>query len=40
MLVYQLLCETNESEAIAVYVNVVAVKEGNENSAKTKALIG
>lgn len=34
-----ILCETNESEAIAVYVNVVAVKEGNENSAKTKALI-
>lgn len=34
-----ILCETNESEAIAVYVNVIAVKEGNENSAKTKALI-
>ena len=34
-----ILCETNESEAIAVYVNVIAVKEGNENSEKTKALI-
>ena len=34
-----ILCETNESEAIAVYVNVIAVKEGNENNAKTKALI-
>lgn len=34
-----ILCETNESEAIAAYVNIVAVKEGNENSEKITALI-
>lgn len=31
--------ETADSEAIQTYVNVIAVKEGNENSAKIKALI-
>ena len=34
-----LLYESDESEAAATYVNIVAVKEGNENSAKTKALV-
>lgn len=31
--------ESADSEAIATYVNVVAVKEGNENSEKIKALV-
>ena len=34
-----LLYESAESDAAATYVNVVAVKEGNENSAKIKALV-
>lgn len=34
-----LLYESSESEAAATYVNVIAVKEGNENSAKIKALV-
>lgn len=34
-----LLFESNESEAAATYVNVIAVKEGNENSEKIKALV-
>ena len=32
--------ETADSEAAKTYVNVIAVKEGNENSEKTKALVG
>lgn len=32
-------CETSDSEVIQTYVNVIAVKEGNENNAKIKALI-
>lgn len=31
--------ETNDSEAAKTYVNVIAVKEGNEDSAKIKALV-
>ena len=31
--------ETSDSEAAKTYVNVIAVKEGNENSDKTKALV-
>ena len=31
--------ETADSEAAKTYVNVIAVKEGNEDSAKTKALV-
>lgn len=31
--------ETSDSEAIQTYVNVIAVKEGNENSDKIKALV-
>ena len=31
--------ETADSEAAKTYVNVIAVKEGNENSEKTKALV-
>lgn len=31
--------ETADSEATKTYVNVIAVKEGNENSEKTKALV-
>ena len=31
--------ESAESEAAATYVNVIAVKEGNENSEKIKALV-
>lgn len=34
-----LLVESAESEAISTYVNVIAVKEGNENEAKIKALV-
>lgn len=34
-----LVYESAESEAAATYVNVIAVKEGNENSAKIKALV-
>lgn len=34
-----LLYESAESDAAATYVNVIAVKEGNENSAKIKALV-
>ncbi|MCM1101844.1 MAG: MetQ/NlpA family ABC transporter substrate-binding protein [Clostridium sp.] len=34
-----LVYESSESEAAATYVNVIAVKEGNENSDKTKALV-
>ena len=34
-----LLFESDESEAAATYVNVVAVKEGNEDSEKIKALV-
>ncbi len=34
-----LLFESAESDAAATYVNVIAVKEGNENSDKIKALI-
>lgn len=34
-----LLYESSESEAAATYVNVIAVKEGNENSDKIKALV-
>lgn len=34
-----LLYESDESEATATYVNVIAVKEGNENSDKIKALV-
>lgn len=34
-----LLFEGAESEAAATYVNVIAVKEGNENSAKITALV-
>ena len=34
-----LLFESDESEAAATYVNVIAVKEGNENSDKIKALV-
>ena len=34
-----LLFESAESDAAATYVNVIAVKEGNENSAKIKALV-
>lgn len=32
--------ESSESEAAKTYVNVIAVKEGNENSDKIKALVG
>ena len=31
--------ESSDSEAAKTYVNVIAVKEGNENSDKTKALV-
>ena len=31
--------EKSDSEAAKTYVNVIAVKEGNENSAKIKALV-
>ena len=31
--------ETSDSEAAKTYVNVIAVKEGNENSDKIKALV-
>lgn len=34
-----LLYESVESDAATTYVNVIAVKEGNENSAKIKALV-
>mgnify|MGYP001060692058 CR=1 FL=1 len=34
-----LLAESAESDATTTYVNVIAVKEGNENSAKIKALV-
>ena len=34
-----LACEDANSEAIQTYVNVIAVKEGNENNAAIKALI-
>ena len=34
-----LLYESADSDAAATYVNVIAVKEGNENSAKIKALV-
>ena len=34
-----LMYESAESDAAATYVNVIAVKEGNENSAKIKALV-
>lgn len=34
-----LVCENAESEAIRNYVNVIAVKEGNENNEAVKALI-
>lgn len=34
-----LLYESAESDAAATYVNVIAVKEGNENSEKIKALV-
>ncbi len=34
-----ILYESEESEAAATYVNVIAVKEGNENSDKIKALV-
>lgn len=34
-----LVYESADSEAIARYVNVIAVKEGNENSDKIKALV-
>ena len=32
--------ETSDSEAAKTYVNVIAVKEGNEDSDATKALVG
>ena len=31
--------ESSQSEAAATYANIIAVKEGNEDSAKTKALV-
>ena len=31
--------ETSDSEAAKTYVNIIAVKEGNENSEKTQALV-
>ena len=31
--------ESTDSEAAKTYVNVIAVKEGNEDSAKIKALV-
>jgi len=34
-----LVCESSESEAIQNYVNVIAVKEDNENNEGIKALI-
>ncbi|MCM1044935.1 MAG: MetQ/NlpA family ABC transporter substrate-binding protein [Candidatus Gastranaerophilales bacterium] len=34
-----LFYESNESEAATTYVNVIAVKEGNEDTAKIKALV-
>lgn len=34
-----LVYESEDSEAAATYVNVIAVKEGNENSDKIKALV-
>lgn len=34
-----LLYESEDSDAAATYVNVIAVKEGNENSEKIKALV-
>lgn len=34
-----LLYESSDSDAAATYVNVIAVKEGNENSEKIKALV-
>jgi len=34
-----LLYESADSDAAATYVNIIAVKEGNENSAKIKALV-
>lgn len=34
-----LVYESVDSEAAVTYVNVIAVKEGNENNAKTKALV-
>ncbi len=34
-----LLYESEDSDAATTYVNVIAVKEGNENSAKIKALV-
>ena len=36
---YAIKYETADSEAAKTYVNVIAVKEGNENSEKTKALV-
>jgi D-methionine transport system substrate-binding protein len=34
-----LVYESPDSEAAATYVNVIAVKEGNENSPKIQALV-
>lgn len=34
-----LVMETNESEAVQTYVNIIAVKEGNESQAKIQALV-
>ena len=34
-----LLYESEDSDATTTYVNVIAVKEGNENSLKIKALV-
>lgn len=34
-----LLYESADSDAAATYVNIIAVKEGNENSEKIKALV-
>ena len=36
---YAIAYETSDSEAAKTYVNVIAVKEGNENSDKIKALV-
>ena len=37
----KMLCayESSDSEAAKTYVNVIAVKEGNENADKVKALV-
>ena len=39
MLFRSLAVETSDSDAVKKYVNVIAVKEGNENNEGIKALV-